>query len=829
MTKQLLLTLALAASTYAAQAQISLTAAGTPSTIDFTGYGGLGFDPNPTAGQLSSNTWASSGMSDGTLFFGGSRTSADYTGQLTLPGVTASGFYSLDLSGNIVFWVQPTAADFSPGTLTLRVTNNTGAPMTSLDVAYDLLVFNDQARSNSFNFLYSTDTTQAGGGYVAVTSLDYTSTDVADATPVAIQTIPRSAQLTGLNIPDGGSIYLRWFSNDVGGTGSRDEFGLDNISVNIPTVSTPTISFNSASQTVVESVGAVTVDLNVVPATTCSVDVIVNASSTADASDYTTSFPATLNFVNGVSTLSVDITDDNLIEVSENLVLNITNATNGTAIGTSNTHTITITDNDLVAISGLVITEINYNDPAADSLEFVEVYNANTSNVNLTGVTFAAGITFTFPSNAIITAGERVVIAKYPAKMQAQLGYTTPYQFTGALLNTGELIQINDGLGNVVDSVRYGTTTPWANANGNGSTLTLCDVAGDNGIAAAWKASVVGTGFFLNGTEVKASPGQDDTTSCATIPVLSFDVANASVAENAGTYLANITLSNSYPFDVSVDVSASNGTADASDFTFSTSTVTFPANSTTIQTVSVVIIDDAIAENNEDFSLTLSNPVNATLGTATQVITITNDDILANPTLSFDQTAIGYDESAGTVSIPVSIIGANANATTVDVTLTLGTATSGTDYVFTAQTLTFPANSSASQNVSLSITDDAIFESSETLTLTLSNASNGATFVNDAVEVTILDDDPSGVNSLNHLASLSITPNPTQGDLNITLDNNVEASISVFDVTGQALINQYFNGTSSHLSLGHLAQGVYTIRLVELSTGETISKLVVVQ
>jgi hypothetical protein len=43
--------------------------------------------------------------------------------------------------------------------------------------------------------------------------------------------ISRNTTLTGLSIPNNGFFYLRWNGTDVSGSGSRDEFALDDISI----------------------------------------------------------------------------------------------------------------------------------------------------------------------------------------------------------------------------------------------------------------------------------------------------------------------------------------------------------------------------------------------------------------------------------------------------------------------------------------------------------------------------------------------------------------------------------------------------------------------
>ena len=72
--------------------------------------------------------------------------------------------------------------------------------------------------------------------------------------------------------------------------------------------------------------------------------------------------------------------------------------------------------------------------------------------------------------------------------------------------------------------------------------------------------------------------------------------------------------------------------ADVTDFggTFPTSTVVFAAGETT-KTIIVDVLGDTTVEPDEGFTVTLSNPTNATITTATAVGTITNDDRTLTP------------------------------------------------------------------------------------------------------------------------------------------------------------------------------------------------------
>lgn len=194
--------------------------------FDFTGFTGSGFAPAPVAGQLDSDDWATTGWSDGSMAFGGTETSGDFARGSSSGGVGTGGIYAFDVgAGNIALGVQPGGSDFTPGTFTLRIQNNSGKTMNRADLSYNVYFNNDQPRANSLNFSYSDDDVT----YTPVGALDVTSPEASDA--LGWQTVAQSTSVTGINVPDGGFFYLRWTGDDVSGGGSRDEFAIDDISL----------------------------------------------------------------------------------------------------------------------------------------------------------------------------------------------------------------------------------------------------------------------------------------------------------------------------------------------------------------------------------------------------------------------------------------------------------------------------------------------------------------------------------------------------------------------------------------------------------------------
>ncbi|MCZ6776020.1 MAG: T9SS type A sorting domain-containing protein [Ignavibacteria bacterium] len=204
--------------------QIPLPSAGFVE-IDFNSFMGSGFAPTPAAGQLDSDTWRVIGLSDSAGTFGGTDTLGDFARGTSTGGVGTGGVYAFEVSlGDFTLGVQPTGGDFTSGDMTLKIQNNTGGQLTKLNLSYNIYVYNDQGRSNSFDLSYSTDDTS----YTDVSGLDFTSPEAADASPSWIST-NRTTSIEGLSVSDGNFIYLKWTGNDVSGSGSRDEFALDNV------------------------------------------------------------------------------------------------------------------------------------------------------------------------------------------------------------------------------------------------------------------------------------------------------------------------------------------------------------------------------------------------------------------------------------------------------------------------------------------------------------------------------------------------------------------------------------------------------------------------
>lgn len=203
-----------------------------------------------------------------------------------------------------------------------------------------------------------------------------------------------------------------------------------------------------------------------------------------------------------------------------------------------------------------------------------------------------------------------------------------------------------------------------------------------------------------------------------------------------------------------VTLSVTNGTltlSGTSGLTFTTgdgtadATMTFTGTQTAINT----------ALNGLTF-----NPTPGFAGTGTQ-LSITTDDqgftgsggplsdtdtvnITVNPggTLQFTSATYHVDESGPTAIITVTRAGGSSGSASVTFNVSNGTAVQGADYTSPATGTLIFADGDTSETFTITITDDALAESDETVNLTLSNVTGTATLGSPAASVlTIQDND----------------------------------------------------------------------------------------
>ena len=235
--------------------------------------------------------------------------------------------------------------------------------------------------------------------------------------------------------------------------------------------------------------------------------------------------------------------------------------------------------------------------------------------------------------------------------------------------------------------------------------------------------------FVLNlsnatGTTISDSQGVATITNDDTAP--SVTVSDAVVVEGpSGTRNAVFTLKLSKPSGqtVSVSYATADGTATTAnaDYQSRIGSVNFGAGSTTA-TVSVPVTGDTADEGDETFVLNLTGATNATLDDTQATATIIDDDPLPATSIT-DATTTEGNSGTKALGFSVTLSAASTQTITVQLATSNGTATAGSDYTASTQTVTFTPGQT-SETVNFVITGDTTSEASETFLVTLANPTN---------------------------------------------------------------------------------------------------------
>jgi hypothetical protein len=185
--------------------------------------------------------------------------------------------------------------------------------------------------------------------------------------------------------------------------------------------------------------------------------------------------------------------------------------------------------------------------------------------------------------------------------------------------------------------------------------------------------------------------------------------------------------------------------ATADDFTggiLPSGSIDFAANETT-KTITVSVNGDAGKENNEAFSLNLSNASsNSLILTSTANGSIVNDDVTVTNLAINDVTVF---ENAGLASLNITRSGDLTGSTTVQFTTMDGSGKNGAkvggDYLASSGTISFAAGE-ASKSIAVSLVNDTTSEANENFFVNLSGSSGG-TIVDSQGIITIQNDDTS--------------------------------------------------------------------------------------
>jgi len=274
-------------------------------------------------------------------------------------------------------------------------------------------------------------------------------------------------------------------------------------------------------------------------------------------------------------------------------------------------------------------------------------------------------------------------------------------------------------------------------------------------------------------------------------PGASISISNVTVTEgNSGQTQMLFTLQVKGPWNknMAVDYTLVDGLTDGTDHaSVPPGTLSFASGKR--QRLSVWVNGDTVKEDNETFTVALTNPVGgARIRSGGGLGTITNDDQL--PVLSVDDVILGEGDTGDT---PATFKFALSSASTTDVSFNYttadGSATQPGDYLPTSGTVTFAAGQ-RTKSVDVPVVGDTVNEApaSEVFTLNLSNAS-GVTLPSVAPTGTIIDDEGAPAVSISDAAVTEGDSGTVSASFYVTLSHLSATAASVAYATsdGSAL------------------------------------------
>lgn len=334
----------------------------------------------------------------------------------------------------------------------------------------------------------------------------------------------------------------------------------------------PTVALTSDAATASEGDGSVTftATLSSASAGTVTVD-YASSDGTATADEDYTPISGTLTFAPGQTSQSFEVAvlDDALDEAEETAVITLSNPV-AADLGTPASATLTISDDDEMPTVAFDVAAYSVDEDAGTALVVISLDAPSGQPIMLD-----------------IASADGTAVAD-----DDYMGVSQTITLTAGTTNQAFAVALNDDASDEADET---------------FTLTMSNAT-------------------------NATIGDTDTTTVTILdndepPTVSFQVANYSVHENAGVATVVVAVSAPSGLPITVDISSADGTAVAgSDYTAVSQTITIDPG-TLVQTFTVTLLDDGDTEDDETFTLTMSNATNATVGdTSTTTVTIRDDD-----------------------------------------------------------------------------------------------------------------------------------------------------------------------------------------------------------
>ncbi len=428
-----------------------------------------------------------------------------------------------------------------------------------------------------------------------------------------------------------------------------------------------------------------------------------SGSNPSTANDFTGGVlpSGSITFAAGESskTITVLISGDSTVENDEGFTLSLSNATGSTVITTITASG--LIQNDDVALS-VVAGEATKAEGNASSTPYTFVVSRTGDLSGPTTVDYAIAGSGANPSNAI--------------------------DFTGGVLPSGSITFAAGETSKTITILISGDTTV---ENDEGFTLSLSNATGSTVIT-----TVSASGLIQN-DDVALSVVAGEATK-----------AEGNASSTPYTFVVSRTgdLSGPTTVDYAIAGSGSNP-SDAIDFTggiLPSGSITFAAGETS-KTITVLISGDSTVENDEGFTLSLSNATGSTVISTVSASGLTQNDDGSISIVAGEATKAEGNASSTPYTFVVNRSGDTSGSMTVDYIIVgsgsnPSTASDFVGGVLPSGSITFAAGET-SKTITVQISGDATVENDEGFTLTLSNATGSTVITTVSASGLIQNDD----------------------------------------------------------------------------------------
>ncbi|HVG24683.1 MAG TPA: Calx-beta domain-containing protein, partial [Thermoanaerobaculia bacterium] len=651
------------------------------------------------------------------------------------------------------------------------------------------------------------------------------------------------------------------------------------------------LRFASNTYKVNEGAGTVTATVNRVGGTSgaASVHYFTFGGSSLENSDYTKT-TGTLNWGDGDGagkSITVPIVDDNSVEGNEDFLI-ILDSPSGASLNPEYTTNVTIEDNDApgkLTLAATTAIAVENQGSLTVTVKRVEgSKGAATVTYTATDGSAIQGVDYTATSGTLSWTDGDAADKSFNVPIINDTDVESVENFvvsigapTGAsILQPSQMkVTLNDDDAGPAGTLQLTASSASVSESGNSIELKVSRTGGSsgsigvsyataNGTAAAGSdyVSTSGTLLWSHGETADKSifiPILDDAnidaaetftlslsnvtgsatlgnTNSATITIndddlpgtLQFASANDAASEGSGTLVVSVMRTGGSAGAASVQVATSSGSATSgSDFTGVTTTLNWASGDAATKTINIPLLDDALVEGAETFSVALSNASGATLGNpSTETITLIDDEQPPAGTIQFSAASYSGNENGGSILITVTRSGGNNGPAGVQYATSSGSATSGTDFGSVSGTLTWASGVDGGRTFSIPVVDDSAFEGAESFSILLGNVTGAVLGAPSNATVTISDDDAPAAGSL-QLSAVSFQVLENAGSLSVTVTRNGgsggSASVQYATSSGTATAGLDFTGVSGTLNWadGDAAAKTFNIPILDDASAES--------